>query len=66
MKKANGLVGLILYLVLILAPIFGWGRCIYKSINCNWSPIGKAEIIYTAGVFTGTGAIIGYFNIDDK
>jgi hypothetical protein len=35
-------------------------------VNCNWDPIGKAEIIYTAAAFTGFGVIIGYMDIKDK
>jgi len=46
--------------------IFGECRCIYKMCTCNWEPIGKAEIVYTVGAFTGTGVVIGYINIKDK
>jgi len=35
-------------------------------VTCNWEPIGKAEVIYTVGTFTGLGAIIGYINFEDK
>lgn len=57
----------IIFILLIkIALFFGYCRCIYKSVTCNWDPIGKAEIFYTAGVFTGTGVIIGYFDIEDK
>lgn len=41
-------------------------QCIYKMCTCNWEPVGKAEIIYTAGTFTGAGCVIGWFNIEDK
>jgi hypothetical protein len=34
--------------------------------TCNWEPVGKAEIVYTIGTFTGLGAIIGYIPIEDK
>lgn len=57
---------LIFYVLLIIFVIVGEGRCIYKMITCNWEPIGKAEIVYTIGVFTGAGVIIGYLNIEDK
>lgn len=46
--------------------IVGEIQCIYKMINCNWEPVGKAEIVYTIGSFTGTGCVIGWFNIEDK
>jgi len=41
-------------------------KCIIKAVECNWEPIGKAEVIYTAGAFTGFGCIIGYFDIQDN
>lgn len=56
-------IGLVLVLLLV---IIGEVQCFYKMVKCNWEPIGKAEIVYTIGTFTGTGAIIGYFNIKDK
>ena len=49
-----------------LLLITGEVRCIYKAATCNWEPIGKAEIIYTASAFTGLGCIVGWFNIEDK
>lgn len=56
----------IFMILFYLAVIFGQIRCGYKALMCNWDPIGKSEIIYTAAFFTGTGAVIGYFNIQDK
>jgi len=57
--------GLIIAIIYILA-IIGEVRCIYKTVTCNWEPIGKAEIIYTAASITGMGAVIGWLNIEDK
>jgi len=57
---------IIFYLALVAVILVGEIRCIYKAINCNWEPIGKAEIIYTIGACTGAGCIIGYFDIEDK
>lgn len=37
-----------------------------KAVTCNWEPIGKAEVIYTAAACTGMGSIVGYINIEDK
>ena len=56
----------IIQLLIVLILLIGEIRCFYKAVTCNWEPIGKAEIIYTIGVFTGAGGIIGYFNIEDK
>ena len=57
-----GIIVIVIYILLVIGEI----RCIYKAVTCNWEPIGKAEIIYTAGAFTGLGTIIGYLNIEDK
>tara|TARA_R110000782_G_scaffold43450_3_gene97896 strand:+ start:274 stop:459 length:186 start_codon:yes stop_codon:yes gene_type:complete len=56
-------------IVLTLLGIFliaGEVKCIIKAVNCNWKPIGKAEVIYTASAFTGAGCIVGWINIEDK
>lgn len=52
--------------LLTIGAIVGEIRCIYKAINCNWEPIGKAEVIYTGAALTGFGAIVGWINIEDK
>ena len=52
--------------VLIIAVIGGEIQCIYKAIDCNWEPVGKAEIIYTASACTGLGAVVGWIDIQDK
>lgn len=50
----------------ILAAIVGEIKCIVKVFQCNWEPIGKAEVLYTAGSVTGLGCIIGWIDIKDK
>ena len=55
-----------LTIVVLLGFIIGEIRCIYKAFTCNWEPIGKAEILYTASAFTGLGVIVGWFDIEDK
>ena len=52
--------------IVVIALLFGEVRCIYKMVTCNWEPVGKAEVIYTLGTFTGLGCVIGYFDIKDK
>ena len=59
------------YILLIVASIFILGvvgeiKCIVKACKCNWEPVGKAEIIYTASALTGFGAITGWIEIKDK
>jgi hypothetical protein len=56
----------IFYILLWVLGSIGEIRCIVKMIQCNWESIGKAEVIYTVGTFTGTGCIIGWINIEDK
>lgn len=60
MKK--GLIMLAIFVTLIVGEV----KCIVKAISCNWEPIGKAEIIYTASSCCGLGCIVGYINIEDK
>jgi hypothetical protein len=57
---------LLIYLAFFIFLIAGEVQCVVKMIRCNWEPVGKAEIIYTIGTFTGTGAFIGWLNIEDK
>ena len=53
-------------ILVVLAMLVGEIRCMVKMVRCNWSPVGKAEVLYTIGTFTGTGAVIGWFDIEDK
>jgi hypothetical protein len=66
MKKETSLLGAIFYIVIVVFLIVGEVKCLYKACKCNWEPIGKAEVIYTASAFTGIGCIVGYFDIEDK
>ena len=52
--------------IIVVLCLVGEVKCIIKMVNCNWEPIGKAEIIYTAATFTGAGAIFGWINIEDN
>jgi hypothetical protein len=65
-NKARVVLITLLPILLGAAALFGEIRCIYKMCTCNWEPIGKAEIVYTIGTFTGLGAVIGYIPIEDK
>jgi len=55
-----------IYAIIIIAVLVGEIKCIIKAVNCNWQPVGKAEVFYTIGVFTGAGTIIGYIDIKDN
>lgn len=66
-KKDYGVfIGLCIYFSIVVALLIEEGLCIYKAINCNWEPIGKAEIVYTASACTGVGCIVGWIDIQDK
>ena len=58
--------GILLSIIFGIAALVGEVMCVVKAVKCNWDPIGKAEIIYTVGAFTGFGVIIGYIDIQDK
>lgn len=53
-------------ILLVLTMFVGELRCMIKMVRCNWSPIGKAEVLYTIGTFTGAGCVIGWFDIQDN
>jgi hypothetical protein len=61
MKKA-----ILIWVLIVGLAVFGEVRCIVKAVKCNWEPVGKAEIVYAGASITGLGAIVGYFNIEDK
>jgi len=55
-----------IYIALLAVELIGEVKCIIKAVNCNWEPVGKAEIIYTGASLTGLGAIVGYMDIQDN
>ena len=56
----------IIYLVIFILALVGEVKCIVKAVNCNWDPVGKAEVVYTIAACTGFGSIVGWINIEDK
>lgn len=62
----TGIAITVIYGAIIVALLVGEVKCIIKAIQCNWEPVGKAEIIYTGASLTGLGAIVGYIDIQDK
>lgn len=56
----------VIWFAIIVIAVVGEIKCIVKAVNCNWDPIGKAEIVYTAASVTGFGAIVGYIDVKDK
>ena len=53
------------FIVWVCLSLVGEIKCIIKAVRCDWAPIGKAEIIYTAAACTGLGAVVGWMDIED-
>lgn len=65
MKKVS--IVLVVYWMIVGAILTGWIKSIVKAAQCNWEPIGKAEVVYTIGACTVIGgAVIGWIDIEDK
>jgi hypothetical protein len=64
--KNGQMIVVVLYIALVLGALIGEIKCIVKAFNCNWEPIGKAEIVYTASACCGLGTIVGWIDIKDK
>lgn len=62
----TGITLIVIYAAIIIAALVGEVKCIIKAIDCNWEPVGKAEIVYTGASLTGLGCIVGYMDIQDK
>lgn len=56
---------LLIVILIMAACVYGYIACIVKVCTCDWQAPYKAEVVYTIGVVTGTGIIIGYLNIAD-
>jgi len=65
MKQSKSIVPIIMAFI-IVAMVVGEVKCIVKAFRCNWEPIGKAEVFYTASALCGIGVITGYIDIEDK
>ena len=58
--------GIVIGILIAIGAVVGEVMCIVKAVNCNWEPIGKAEIVYTGAACVGLGAVVGYMDIEDK
>ena len=58
-------IGVIINVAFVIFLLIGEVKCIVKAAKCDWKPIGKAEVIYTAAACTGLGSIVGWINIED-
>ena len=56
----------LIILAIVLFLIIGEVKCIINAFNCNWKPIGKAEVLYTASACIGIGSIVGWIDIKDE
>jgi hypothetical protein len=64
--EGTGIVMVGIYLVIIVLLFIGEVKCIIKAVNCNWEPVGKAEVVYTGAAITGLGCIVGWIEIEDN
>jgi hypothetical protein len=64
--EGTGIVMVGIYLVIIVLLFIGEVKCIIKAVNCNWEPVGKAEVVYTGAALTGLGCIVGWMDIEDN
>jgi hypothetical protein len=62
----TGCTAIVVWAILVALMIVGEVKCIVKACKCNWEPIGKAEVVYTAAAVTGLGSIVGWIDIEDK
>lgn len=62
----TSIIVIVLWLSIIIVAVVGEAKCIFKMVNCDWNPIGKSEVIYTAAAFTGLGSVVGYLDIKDQ
>ena len=56
----------VIFISIVALMLIGEIKCIIKAINCNWEPVGKAEVIYTGAALTGLGFVVGWIDIEDK
>ena len=56
----------IIYIAIGIGILVGEVKCFIKMVQCNFDPIGKAEIIYSVSFFTGLGCVVGYLDIKDN
>lgn len=61
----NNIAWYVLAALVVIIPTAGWVMSVVKFVRTDFEKPYKAEIIYGIGTFTGTGAIIGWFNIED-
>lgn len=66
LRHNPGCIAIIIWFLIIGTMVVGEVKCIVKAVQCNWEPVGKAEVFYTVGAFTPVGWICGYCNVEDK
>ena len=52
-------------IMIIVICLLGWGKSIVKLCQCDFQPDYKAEIIYTIGVTTPAGVVIGWMDFGE-
>ena len=66
MKKQRGFT--VVELLIVITMLYGavsWGKNAYNLTQCDFDPIGKAEFVYTLGIFTPTFLVTAWVSFED-
>lgn len=56
-----------LWAFIVVMIAIGWIKSIVKAANCNFDPIGKAEVVYVIGsLIPPAGGVIGWIDVKDE
>lgn len=53
---------ILIYILVVAFCLIGWVMGLIRFMECDFDPVGKAEIIYGIGIITGLNSIFGWFN----
>lgn len=56
------IITIVLVSIIAITLMTGYVKCIIHLCQCDFKESYKAEVIYTVGLATGTGSVIGWFD----
>jgi hypothetical protein len=65
MKTFLRYISILVIVSISILGLLGWCMSVIKLVRSDFDAPYKAEILYGIGTFTGAGAVIGWFNIED-
>lgn len=65
MKTFLRYISILVIVSISILGLLGWCMSVIKLVRSDFDAPYKAEILYGIGTFTGVGAVIGWFNIED-